>query len=359
MAPTQVEDVKDEVENVTDKVTGDGDGNGSGGGGGDLAKKILLPAAAGLGTLAATYAAKKAPELMRDKLKPKLEEKSADEAKKIGGKAAEEMEQNGGPMGKIVGKALGKATGGGGGGGDGGGKTRRLPIQRWTDVAAPVATVYEKWTEFEEFPKFMHRVLSVQQEEDNKLSWEEKIWFSKRQWEGEITDRRKNQLIAWKTVTGTSHAGIVSFHKLDDRLTRVMITMDFRPTGMFEKMASGLRFAKRAVQADLARFKAYVEMESAKGLEYSHEATTQDDDEGDEQGDEQEATSRAGGGNENGGDANGEESETQSKSADETKSESKSKSKSRAKNGDSNGASSDDQESAREERAQRREQRRS
>jgi len=66
-----------------------------------------------------------------------------------------------------------------------------------------------------------------------------------------------------------SHKGVVSFHKLDDNLTRVMVDMEFEPTGMIEKMASGLRFVKRAVQADLARFKAYVEMKDAKGIEYS------------------------------------------------------------------------------------------
>src|SRR5438105_13809378 len=65
-----------------------------------------------------------------------------------------------------------------------------------------------------------------------------------------------------------SHAGVVSFHSLDDELTRVMVTMDFVPQGMVEKMASGLRFVKRAVQADLARFKAYVELGEAEGLEY-------------------------------------------------------------------------------------------
>src|SRR3989440_28409 len=108
--------------------------------------------------------------------------------------------------------------------------------------------------------------------EDGKVSWDEKIWFSKRHWEGEVTDRRKNRRVAWKTTSGMSHTGVVTFHKLDESLTRVMVTMDFVPQGMVEKMASGLRFVKRAVQADLARFKAYVELGEAKGLEYGHEA---------------------------------------------------------------------------------------
>ena len=144
----------------------------------------------------------------------------------------------------------------------------RLPIQRWTDVAAPIETVYERWTDFEEFPNFMHRVLNVE-EEDDTLKWDEKIWFSKRHWEGEITERRKNERIAWKTTSGMAHAGVVTFHRMEKNLTRVMVDMDFVPQGMIEKMASGMRFVKRAVEADLARFKAYVELGEAKELEYN------------------------------------------------------------------------------------------
>jgi uncharacterized membrane protein len=274
-----IQDVTGEVEDKAQEVTGNG--------GGDLGKKVLIPAAAGLGTLAAAYAVRKVPELLNDKVKPKLEEKGSEQAAKLGKRAgkqvAQKLQSEGGPMGKLAGKAAEKLTGGGGGGG-GGKKTRRLPIQRWTDVAAPIDVVYEKWTNFEEFPKFMHRVLTIQEEEENKLTWEEKIWFSKRQWEGEITERKKNDRIAWKTNQGTSHQGIVSFHKLDTSLTRVMVDMDFQPTGIMEKMGSGLRFVKRAVQADLARFKSYVELGEAKGLDYTQESTTQggsDSDNGD------------------------------------------------------------------------------
>jgi len=168
----------------------------------------------------------------------------------------------------LAGKALSKLSGGGSSSESGGKKTRRLPIQRWTDVAVPVEKAYQAWTRFDDYPRFMHRVLNVERKDRDKVSWQEKIWFSSRQWEGEITERRKNDRIAWKTTNGMSHRGIVSFHKLGDNLTRVMVDMEFEPSGMIEKMASGMRFVKRAVQSDLARFKAYVEMEDARGIEY-------------------------------------------------------------------------------------------
>lgn len=228
-------------------------------------KEVLVPAAL---SAAAAVAAVKAPSLIRQ-LESKTEQKGSEEMGRLGQQGAQAAKDallggGGGLKGLIPGMG-GDSSGGGGGGGK---KTRRLPIERWTDVAVPIEKAYELWTDFEEFPNFMHRVLEVDPEEENTIKWREKIWFSTREWKGEITDRRKNDRIAWKTVSGTSHSGVISFHQLAPNLTRVMVTLEFEPTGMVEKMASGLRFVKRAVQSDLARFKAYAEFEDAKELEY-------------------------------------------------------------------------------------------
>jgi uncharacterized membrane protein len=337
MADTKIDDVKDAVEEGGEKLTGDG-ANGSG-----FMKRYGIPAAAGVGTLAATYAVRKVPDLVRNNVLPKAEEKGGEEAAKMGKKALDQMKGQGG-VGGLAAKALSLAGGKGGKGG-GGKKTRRLPIQRWTDIAAPRATVYDKWTHFEDFPKFMHRVLSVQQDDsdENKIKWEEKIWFSKRQWEGEVTEREKNDRIAWKTLSGTSHEGVISFHKLDDKLTRVMVDMDFHPSGMIEKMGSGMRFVKRAVQADLARFKAYVELGEAEGLEYSHETET-----GDKQA-SAEAQKKDDKQDEKKDDTNGEGQSTRSQSRSQSGNGSRSRST----------KSDEEQEQARQERAERRGQRRS
>ena len=256
-------------------------------GNGSKSKEILASAAvSAIGALAAA----KGPDLVR-KVVGATEEKGEEEAEEMGEKAvdgAKERLSNSGPGGKIASKLMG-----GGSGGGGGKKTRRLPIQRWTDVALPIDQVYEEFTKFDQFPRFMHRVLNVEQKGRDKIGWSEKIWFSSRQWEGRVTERRKNDRIVWKTNSGMEHKGIVSFHKLADNLTRVMVDMEFEPNGMVEKMASGLRFVKRAVQADLARFKTYVEMQDAKGIEYRPNPEDEKDDEnGDDGGDADEPTSR-------------------------------------------------------------------
>ena len=247
-------------------------------------KEVVIPAVTTAATVVA-YAARKGASDAKGKLEgeaEKLGEEGAEGAKKgLGGKA--------GGLGNLASKAFGGGGGGGGGGGSAK-KTRRLPIQRYTDVAAPIGTVYDKWMQFEEFPNFMHRVLNVKQE-DGKVTWDEKIWFSTRRWEGEITERKRNKRVAWKTTSGMAHTGVVTFHRLDDELTRVMVDMDFVPQGMVEKMASGLRFVKRAVQADLARFKAYVELGEAEELEY-HAKPAEREGESDEPRSEQEGEGR-------------------------------------------------------------------
>jgi uncharacterized membrane protein len=232
-------------------------------------KDVLLPAAAtAAAAVAAGLAAKKGPDVLKT-LGSDVDQK-AEELGRKGAEGATKALGGGGIAGKAASTLLGGNGGGKSGGGGGGGKTRRLPIQRWTDVAVPVEKAYRAWTQFEEYPKFMHRVLEVEQDDDdkNKIHWREKIWFSTREWDAEITDKRQNDRIAWKSVSGTQHSGVISFHRLDKNLTRILVTVDFVPTGMVEKMASGLRFAKRAVQADLARFKAYVEFGDAKEIEY-------------------------------------------------------------------------------------------
>jgi uncharacterized membrane protein len=263
----------------------DGGQDSNGAGNGALSalksKEILIPAAvSAVGALAASAG----PSLLR-KVSSTAEEKGEDEAQNLGRSAVEGAKNSLSGGGGIMGKAMSKALGGGGddgGGSSGGKKTRRLPIQRWTDVAVPVDRAYEAWLEFDKYPKFMHRVLNVESKGNDKVQWQEKIWFSKRQWEGRITEKRENDRIVWKTTSGMSHKGVVTFHRLSDNLTRVMVDMEFEPNGIMEKMASGLRFVKRAVQADLARYKAYVEMEDAKGIEYR--SVRDDDDQQDEQG---------------------------------------------------------------------------
>ncbi len=132
-------------------------------------------------------------------------------------------------------------------------------------------TVYNQFTQFEEWPEFMHRVQSVSQEDESHLNFKVKMWTRTREFTAEITEQRPDERIAWKVTEGISHTGVVTFHELAPRLTRVEVSFDLQPGGMIEKMGRGMRFVKRAVRADLARFKAYILMQEEESGEWRGE----------------------------------------------------------------------------------------
>jgi uncharacterized membrane protein len=134
------------------------------------------------------------------------------------------------------------------------------------DVAVPIKVAYNRWTMFEDWPEFMHRVDSVDQVDDTTLSFSTKVWGITRRFEAKIVEQRPDQRIEWNATEGLAQTGVVTFHKLADRLTRIEVSLDVEPHGMLEKMGRGMRFTKRAVRADLHRFKALIELdEEAEG----------------------------------------------------------------------------------------------
>jgi hypothetical protein len=133
-------------------------------------------------------------------------------------------------------------------------------VQQAVDVAVPLKNAYNQWTQFEDWPSFMHRVDRVSQEDDTTVSFRTKIWGISKEFKAEITDQRPDDRIKWEVSEGLNHKGVVSFHELAPRLTRIEVTLDVEPGSLIEKAARGMRHVKRAVRADLARFKAYIEM---------------------------------------------------------------------------------------------------
>jgi len=156
-----------------------------------------------------------------------------------------------------------KLPGGGGKskGVEGVGKGRRMPIQQDIDIGVPIKTVYNEWTQFENWPEFMHRLESVSQEDESHLSFKTKIWGISKEFKAEIVEQRPDERIKWKVTEGVTHTGVVTFHEIGPRLTRVELNIDVQPGSLIEKAARGMRHVKRAVRADLARFKAHVLME--------------------------------------------------------------------------------------------------
>ena len=146
------------------------------------------------------------------------------------------------------------------GGAPGVGKGRRMPVQQSVDIGAPIETVYNQWTQFADWPSFMHRVTRVTQEDDCTVSFAAKIWAKTKEFTAKIETQRPNERIKWSVSQGMTHTGVVTFHELAPNLTRVMLTFDVQPGSLIEKAARGMRHVKRAARADLHRFKAFIEM---------------------------------------------------------------------------------------------------
>ena len=148
-------------------------------------------------------------------------------------------------------------------------------VEKSIDVHVPVRTAYNQWTQFEEFPQFMQGVEEVRQLDDKRLHWRASIGGKTEEWDAEITEQVPDMRVAWTNTTGARNAGVVTFHRLDDNTTRVMLQLDYDPEGVVENVGDALGFVSRRVEGDLERFKEFVE---ARGQETgAWRGTTQQD----------------------------------------------------------------------------------
>jgi uncharacterized membrane protein len=142
------------------------------------------------------------------------------------------------------------------------GSGRRMPIQQSVDVAVPVKVAYNHWTNYEDWPEFMHRIETAEQVDDTTVSVQAKIWGISKKFEAEIVEQHPDERIEWNVTQGYGHTGVVTFHQLSKNLTRLDVSLDIQPSNLIDKASRGMRFAKRAVRGDLHRFKAYVELDT-------------------------------------------------------------------------------------------------
>jgi uncharacterized membrane protein len=132
-------------------------------------------------------------------------------------------------------------------------------IERSVDVDVPVRTAYNQWTQFEQFPQFMEGVEEVKQLDDTHMHWRATIAGKEEEWDAVVTEQVPDMRVAWTNTTGARNAGVVTFHRLDDSKTRVMLQLDYEPEGVIENVGDALGFVERRVKGDLERFKQFIE----------------------------------------------------------------------------------------------------
>jgi uncharacterized membrane protein len=138
-------------------------------------------------------------------------------------------------------------------------------IEKSIEVRCPVRTVYNQWTQFEEFPKFMTGVKEVRQLDDTHQHWRAEIWGKDKEWDAEIVEQVPDQRIAWRSTTPDApNAGTVRFESLGPDSTRVNLTMEYEPQGAIEKAGDAIGVMSGRVEKTVKQFKEYIESRGAE-----------------------------------------------------------------------------------------------
>lgn len=127
------------------------------------------------------------------------------------------------------------------------------------EVDVPLSTAYNQWTQFEDFPKFMDGVREVTQTDDTHTHWRADIAGQEHEWDAEITDQIPDRRIAWRSTSGPKNAGAVSFHRVSDNRTRIMLQMEHDPQTFAEEIGEATGLVKMRVKNNLRDFKSFVE----------------------------------------------------------------------------------------------------
>lgn len=156
-------------------------------------------------------------------------------------------------------KIAGKVKGALGGGDDEAGDKKVTNIVEVVDIGRPLRVVYDRWTQYEDFATFAKGVTNVKPSDEVESDWQLKIAFSQRSWKATVREQVPDERIVWDSEgdKGTTH-GAVSFHELTPDLTRVVVVVEYRPAGFFEKTGNLWRAQGRRLRLDLKHFQRYV-----------------------------------------------------------------------------------------------------
>jgi uncharacterized membrane protein len=132
-------------------------------------------------------------------------------------------------------------------------------LKKSIDVNVPVRVAYDQWTQFEEFPRFMEGVESVQQLDDKRLHWRAKVSGRVEEWDAEIVEQVPDRVITWRSTSGARNQGTVRFTPSDSGKTKLELEMHWEPKDATERVGDVLGMDDLRIQGDLGRFKKFIE----------------------------------------------------------------------------------------------------
>jgi uncharacterized membrane protein len=132
-------------------------------------------------------------------------------------------------------------------------------IAKEIEVACPLRVVYNQWTQFEEFPRFMKGITKVTQIDDKRLHWEAEVGGKHKEWNARIAEQIPDRIIAWQSESGEYTSGTVTFEPSGPDRTKVSLRMLYDPQGFVESVGDALGIVSSRVEGDLERFKEFIE----------------------------------------------------------------------------------------------------
>lgn len=150
-------------------------------------------------------------------------------------------------------------------------------ITEHIDVGVPTDVAFEQWTQYEKWSEVFKNESadtgdqggqgrgSRAQGGQKRIKVRAKIGPSERQWTAEVVDVQPGHRLRWRSRGPLKARGTTTFHRLDDRLTRLMVEIEYQPTGLLEIIGNFFRMQRRRVRRDLRLFKHYIELRGEAG----------------------------------------------------------------------------------------------
>ena len=136
-------------------------------------------------------------------------------------------------------------------------------FEKTIEVEQPVKAVYDLWTQFANFPRFMPGIKEVRQLDEKHLHWKAEIGGKTKEWDAEISEQVADQRLAWRSTSGAENSGTMHFIALSPSKTRIILYLSYYPRGLVEKMGDNLGVVSARLSGDLKRFKKFSESQDA------------------------------------------------------------------------------------------------
>ncbi|MEV8314498.1 SRPBCC family protein [Streptomyces sp. NPDC059900] len=127
------------------------------------------------------------------------------------------------------------------------------------DIKAPVSVAWELWSDVTRWPSFLSHVRLVEPMDGRRFAWQLELPGAEKNFVAELTEVVRENRIAWHTVEGVDHAGVVTFHRLGDTTSRVTLQIEYDPKGFVEHLGALTNLDSTLANYDLGEFQKLAE----------------------------------------------------------------------------------------------------